>query len=110
MVDPADVRGNREREGRSDDVRIDLGWDDIQPHLAARWPKLNERDLQALASEIDDLVTGNSQLLVGRLREHYGLSQSDAEGEVRVFVRAVAGGAIGAEHSSPKVGYGKSRG
>lgn len=103
-------RRDREHEGAADDVRVDLGWEDIRRELAARWPRLNERDLEALAAESDALSVGNYQLLVGRLRERYGLEQTAAEEEVRKFVRALDPSVRSTplrQHSTPTLGHGR---
>ncbi len=102
------------RERSSNDERpIDLGWDEVSRELTVRWPRLNDHDLQAMAAEFESFTAGNSQLLVGRLRERYGLDESTAEQEVQVFVRALDPSVRGTpqrQQSASTVGYGRPLG
>jgi hypothetical protein len=110
MPSPQEPRPHRDRDS---EVPIDLGWDEVSGELTARWPRLNEHDLQALASEFKAFAAGNYQLLVGRLRERYGLDESTAEQEVQVFVRSLDPSVRGTplrQQSAPTVGYGRPLG
>lgn len=96
-----------------DESPVDLGWDEVSVELTSRWPRLNEHDIEALRSEFAAFTAGNYQLLIGRLRERYGLDQSAAEEDVRLFVRALEPSVRGSplrQHSSPTMGYGRPLG
>ena len=112
MPSPPDPRPARERSA-NDERPIDLGWDEVAQELRARWPRLNDHDLAAVAAEFESFAAGNYQLLVGRLRERYGLDESTAEQEVQVFVRALDPAVAGTplrQQSSRTQGYGRPLG
>lgn len=112
MPSTPEPRHARER-GASDDSPIDLGWDEVSRELQTRWPRLNEHDLAAMASEFQSFAAGNYQLLVGRLRERYGLDESTALQEVQIFVRALDPAVAGTpmrQQSSQTQGYGRPLG
>lgn len=54
-------------------------WERIRVELRARWGKLTDEDLGAVA--------GRRELLLGRLREGYGLTAERAEAELRNWER-----------------------
>ncbi len=113
MPSTPEPRPHRGRDERVDETPIDLSWDEVAAELTSRWPRLNEHDLQAMAAEYESFTAGNYQLLVGRLRERYGLDESTAEQEVQVFVRALDPSVRGTplrQQSSPTVGYGRPLG
>ena len=112
MPSTPEPRPHRERE-RRDIIPVDLSWDEVAGELTSRWPRLNEHDLQAMAAEYDSFTAGNYQLLIGRLRERYGLDESTAEQEVQVFVRALDPSVRGTsqrQQSASTVGYGRPLG
>jgi hypothetical protein len=89
MHEHTQTRGNREREGGADDLRIDLDWPEVRAALTTRWTKLDPEDVNALGRNFDAFAAGDTQALVGRLRERYGLDQFTAEDQVRQFVRSL---------------------
>lgn len=112
MPSTPEPRAARERSANSDSP-IDLGWDEVSSELKTRWPRLNDRDLSALAAEFESFAAGNYQLLIGRLRERYGLDESTAEQEVQVFVRTLDPTVAGTplrQQSSQTQGYGRPLG
>lgn len=54
-------------------------WEQIRVRLRARWAKLTEDDLDAIA--------GQRERLLGRLRQAYGLTSERAEAELRNWER-----------------------
>ncbi len=113
MPSTPEPRPHRERDERVDETPIDLSWDEVAAELTSRWPRLNEHDLQAMAAESDSFAAGNYQLLVGRLRERYGLDESRALQQVQAFVRALDPSVSGTplrQQSAATVGYGRPLG
>ncbi len=105
-------RGDRQRQGRSDDLVSYLTFEEVRDALVARWPRLDEQDLEAIRLQFDAFLLGNYQVLIGRLRERYGLSQTAAENEAALFVRRhdpSADGSSGRAHSARTLGYGKGK-
>lgn len=52
-------------------------WKQLHGKLKARWGKLTDDDLQ--------VADGNTEYLVGRLQERYGIAQDAAKKQVREF-------------------------
>lgn len=104
------TRTSGNEASRADAEAIDLGWDDVREAIRQRWPRLTDNDLAALASEHAAFMSGNYQLIVGRLRERYGLGEFEAQDQVRRFIRSISvevGGSSGPQHSTPTRGSGK---
>jgi len=97
----------------NDESPIDLGWDEVSRELQARWPRLHDHDVAAMAAEFAAFAAGNYQLLIGRLRERYGLDEITALQEVQVFVRALDPAVAGTplrQQASQTQGYGRPLG
>ncbi len=58
---------------------MDGSWQQVKTKLQARWNKLTDVDLEGIA--------GKRELLVGRLRELYGLTRERVEAELRDWER-----------------------
>ncbi len=102
-------RGNRERAGGSDDVEIDVTWEDLRPQLVSRWSRLSDNDLEALGAAHEAFVRGDYQLLLGRLRERYGIEERPALEAIRAFVRGLVSPSPARSQDSQGFGQGFGR-
>ena len=59
------------------DDRIKGQWKQLGGKLKARWGKLTDDDLK--------VADGNTEYLVGRLQERYGIARDEARRQVRDF-------------------------
>lgn len=57
--------------------RIKGQWRQLQGKLKARWGKLTDDDLQ--------MADGNTEYLVGKLQERYGMARDAAKKQVQAF-------------------------
>lgn len=57
--------------------RIKGQWKQLSGNLKARWGKLTDDDLQ--------VADGNSDYLVGKLQERYGIAKDEAERQIKEF-------------------------
>lgn len=53
-------------------------WDDYKGQLKSKWGKLTDDDVQAISGKFD--------VLVARLKQHYGLEKDAAEKEIDAFL------------------------
>lgn len=56
-------------------------WKQLHGQFKARWGKLTDDDLQ--------VADGNTEYLVGRLQERYGIARDEARKQVREFDRSL---------------------
>ncbi len=61
--------------------RIKGQWKQLAGTLKAKWGKLTDDDLM--------VAEGNSEYLVGRIQERYGVAKDEAERQVREFDRTL---------------------
>ncbi|MFX1677395.1 CsbD family protein [Paraburkholderia sp. A2WS-5] len=57
--------------------RIKGQWKQLSGKLKAKWGKLTDDDLQ--------VASGNSEYLVGRIQERYGIARDEAERQLKDF-------------------------
>jgi hypothetical protein len=74
------------QQDETPDYAEEVGWEAFLRSTRARWPKLTDTDLSAL--DQISFAVGNYEGLVGRLRERYAMTESDAMREVDIFLRA----------------------
>jgi uncharacterized protein YjbJ (UPF0337 family) len=60
---------------------ISGNWREAKGKLRAKWGKLTDDDLEAIA--------GKRDVLVGRLQQHYGRKKDDAERDVDQFLQGI---------------------
>lgn len=58
-------------------------WKQLHGKLKARWGKLTDDDLQ--------VADGNTEYLVGKLQERYGVAKDEARKQIREFDEDVMG-------------------
>ncbi len=58
---------------------IEGKWDQLKGKMRAQWGKLTDDDM--------DLIAGKKDILLGKLKEHYGYDQERAEKELDRFSR-----------------------
>lgn len=54
-------------------------WDELRPAIHQRWPELANTEL--------DVINGQTDMLIGALQEHYGVTREEAAWQVREFER-----------------------
>ena len=59
------------------DEKLKWQWKQLAPGLQARWGKLTGNDVQ--------VGVGNSEYLVARLQERYGIARDEAARQIRKF-------------------------
>jgi uncharacterized protein YjbJ (UPF0337 family) len=57
--------------------RIDGNWKQLKGKIKQQWGKLTDDDL--------DVIEGESEELVGRVQERYGIAREEAERQVKRF-------------------------
>jgi uncharacterized protein YjbJ (UPF0337 family) len=67
----------RTTEMQMNEDRIKGQWKQLQGKLKARWGKLTDDDLQ--------IADGNTEYLVGKLQERYGIAKDKAREQVTAF-------------------------
>jgi hypothetical protein len=70
----------------SEDPSVEAAWQGLIERIAARWPALTPNDLRSLST--DDFARGNYEGLVGRVRERYGRTETNAQREVAALVQS----------------------
>jgi uncharacterized protein YjbJ (UPF0337 family) len=61
--------------------QVKTNWKDISKHFHAKWDKLTEADLKAIA--------GRRSELLSRLQMHYALNKTQAEEQAEAFVESL---------------------
>ena len=62
-------------------TEIKTGWKDVQKSFQAKWPKLEQVDLTAIAGKREELIT--------RLVKHYKTDRVKLEKEVEDFIKTL---------------------
>lgn len=57
--------------------RLEGNWLQLKGKIKERWGKLTDDDL--------NMLEGKTDILIGKLQEHYGLTKEQAENELRTF-------------------------
>jgi uncharacterized protein YjbJ (UPF0337 family) len=58
---------------------IQDNWDELRPLIHQRWPEISHNEL--------DLIQGQTDMLIGILQEHYGVTREEAAQQAREFER-----------------------
>ncbi len=61
--------------------RIQGQWKQLSGKIKAKWGKLTDDDLQA--------AEGNSEYLVGKVQERYGVARDEAKAQVEEFKQSI---------------------
>ena len=65
-------------------AQIEGRWKRLSGQAKSEWTKLTDDDLE--------LIAGNRARLVGKLREHYGVVEDDAEKQIDLWIATLSAG------------------
>lgn len=58
-------------------------WEKVKGNIQKKWGKLTDDDL--------DVIKGDVSILIGKIKEKYGLKQEEAEKKVREYLKDMEG-------------------
>lgn len=58
-------------------------WEKVKGNIQKKWGKLTDDDL--------DVIKGDVSILIGKIKEKYGLKQEEAERKVREYLKDMEG-------------------